>query len=145
MTMLETLRTGDSALMRMVRFVVVGGTATAIYFFLALACVAMGLGVEAAHVVAFVVSIVASYFGQKLVTFRVKGRHRRNASRFVIATAGIAAVQFGLVAYLKFMNLDPFFIFLVSSLYYPIASFIVHSLWTFRQTPSELDRPTRSG
>ena len=128
---------GSDRRAQILRFLVVGGTATSVYFFLALAGVGAGLSVEAAHILAFAVSIVVSYFGQKLFTFRVQGEHVRNVARFAIATAGISILQFLCVIGLNAMHLDKVLIFLASSVIYPVSSFIVHSTWTFRQTRAE--------
>jgi putative flippase GtrA len=130
-------RFGDHA--RILRFLIVGGTATAVYFGLALAASSAGLAVEISHLIAFAVSIVVSYFGQKLFTFRVQGEHARNVTRFAIATAGISTLQFLLVAGLNAVRIDRVLIFLASSAFYPAASFLVHSYWTFRQ-PAKTDR-----
>lgn len=117
---------------RLLRFGIVGAVGTLIYYSLALTCVWAGLAVESAHIVAFLVSIIASYFGQKILTFRVRGAHKRNLTRFAIATGLIAALQLAIVSGLKMMALDVTVIFAISSVYYPVASFLTHWLWTFR-------------
>ena len=105
---------------------------TALYYVIALGAVSAELSVESAHLVAFGISIVTSYFGQKIFTFRVRGENKRNASRFIVATAFIAAIQLLLVSALGYLGFEPLVLFAISSVYYPIASFVTHSLWTFR-------------
>lgn len=130
---------------RVLRFGVVGVSATLVYYLTALASVQAGLGTEAAHFVAFAVSIVFSYIGQKIFTFRVKGEHKRSVSRFVLATAVIAGIQFLLLLWLKALAVPTAVLFAISSVYYPIASFIIHSLWTFRRRKETRDVDGASG
>lgn len=120
---------------RLLRFIVVGLAGTLIYYVTALLGASWGLTIEAAHWLGFAVSIVFSYLAQKAVTFRVKGEHRRSVSRFVIATAVIAGTQFLVILGLRLFLLDPAILFAISSAYYPVASFIIHSLWTFKRRP----------
>ena len=114
------------------RFGIIGVCATGVYYVTALLGLRAQLTVEISHVLAFAVSIVVSYLGQKMFTFRVRGEHRRSAWRFAIATGVIAGTQFLVVLGLQKLALDPAVLFAISSVYYPIASFFVHSFWTFR-------------
>lgn len=116
---------------RGVRFLVVGLGCTALYFVIAIGLVYAKLHVTVAHIIAYAISITASYAAQKILTFRIRGDHRRAAPRFIIATAAIAAVQFALIVGLSKAGLDDRLTVLISTLYYPAASFVVHSLWTF--------------
>ncbi len=45
-----------------------------------------GVHIIVAHAIAYVVSILASYIGQKIFTFGVRGEHKRLGPRFVAAT-----------------------------------------------------------
>lgn len=123
-------------LLQIARFAAVGLCATAIYFSLALAFVKAGMHVAKAHVIAYAVSILASYLGQKIFTFGVRGDHRRNGPRFILATAFIAAIQFGLVMLCKRLGASDLTTIVISTLYYPLASFVVHTFWTFRGGPA---------
>ena len=117
-----------------VRFAAVGVCATALYFFLGLTLVRTFTPLFWAHWIAYAVSIVFSYIGQKIFTFGVRGEHRRMGPRFMTATAVLAATQFGLVAILKQAGAADILTLGASTLYYPIASFFVHTFWTFRTT-----------
>jgi putative flippase GtrA len=119
--------------MQVVRFSVVGLAGTGIYYVTALIALDAGLSVEVAHVVAFAVSIVFSYVAQKMVTFRVHGNHRRSIWRFSVSTAIIAGSQFALVLGLRHLSIAAPVLFAISSVYYPVASFCFHSLWTFKK------------
>lgn len=114
------------------RFAAVGVCATAIYFFLGLALIKAHVPLLWAHVIAYVVSIVFSYVGQKIFTFGVRGGHRRMGPRFLAATAVLAATQFVLVTVLKHGGAADILTLAASTVYYPIASFFVHTFWTFR-------------
>jgi putative flippase GtrA len=125
-----------------VRFAAVGICATALYFFLGLALVTAHIPLFWAHWIAYAVSIVFSYLGQKIFTFGVRGEHRRMGPRFLAATGVLAATQFALVAILKQTGAADILTLGASTIYYPIASFFVHTFWTFRapaQAPTETD------
>lgn len=130
--------------MQVVRFAVVGLTGTGIYYVTALIALNAGLSVEVAHVVAFAVSIVFSYVAQKMVTFRVRGSHRRSIGRFVASTAIIAGSQFALVLGLRHLSIPALVLFAISSVYYPVASFCFHSLWTFKKKADSQARSNAS-
>lgn len=117
---------------RTVRFAVVGVTCSAIYVGITLAALNMGASLMVAHIVGYAISIVCSYLGQKIFTFRVRRQHMRSGSRFLIATACVAAAQYVLVLALGYTQLSPEFIVIISALFYPAASFTVHTFWTFR-------------
>ena len=117
---------------RVFRYGIVGGIGTAIYFGLTLLLNHGGLILPIAHWLGYGVSIVFSYYAQKKYTFQMDGQHRRAGPRFVIATAGIAAGQFLIVLILDRFGLAPWMTVAAASVYYPFASFTVHSLWTFR-------------
>lgn len=119
-------------LARLVRFVLVGLISTATYFGLTMGLVYAGQPVEIAHIVGYGVSIVVSYLGQKIVTFGIRGQHRRSGARFLVATGGLAATQYGLILALAHSGVDARLVVIFSTLYYPVASFAVHTLWTFR-------------
>lgn len=122
---------------RTFRFAIVGIASTIIYAALAFGLLAAGFATLWAHSIAYVISILASYAGQKVFTFGIRGQHRRNMPRFIIATIGLAVTQFLLVALLEFLKVDPRITLAISTLYYPPASFVVHNLWTFRGSSSE--------
>jgi putative flippase GtrA len=114
------------------RFLVAGLAGTAIYAGCAFGLAGAGVSVLWAHSIAYIASILASYFGQKIFTFQIRGDHRRNGPRFVIATIALAATQFALVAGLNAARLPETWTLLASTLFYPPASFLVHTFWTFR-------------
>lgn len=118
------------------RFALVGLVSTATYFGLTIGLVYAGLPLQIAHILGYLVSIVVSYLGQKMFTFGIRGEHRRSGGRFLVAMATIAFVQYTLILVLQYLRCDPRLIVAVSTLYYPLASFCAHSLWTFRPPPA---------
>lgn len=119
---------------RTVRFGVVGLSCTAIYVAIALAVLQTGASLTVSHIAGYVVSIICSYVGQKAFTFRVRGRHRRSTWRFAVATGCIALAQYLLVLSLDNAAISSQLVLIASAVFYPIASYLVHSAWTFRET-----------
>lgn len=119
-------------LVRTLRFLFVGLAGTAIYAGFAFGLAGAGVQVLWSHSIAYIISILASYFGQKVFTFQIRGNHSRNGPRFVIATIALAVTQFALVAALNVARVPETWTLLASTLFYPPASFMVHTFWTFR-------------
>lgn len=134
-------RTMEEFAARAVRFGAVGFAATAVYFFAGMALVETGLHVVAAHVIAFAAGFLVSYFGQKRFTFRIRGRHRDAGPRFAIATAVLVAAAFLLVLALDALGVPPRWTIVANTVFYPMASFLLHNAWTFRLAPG----PSRPG
>lgn len=127
------MKLGAGQLGRLVRFALAGGAGTALYFVTALLAERATGAVFAAHAIAYVVSVSFSYLAQKIFTFGVRGQHRRMGARFAIATAAISVGQLGVVALLNAAHATPTIVFLGGALFYPLASYLIHSLWTFRE------------
>lgn len=123
---------------RLIRFAVVGAGATATYFIISLAAIRAGLTPLLAHAAGYGPSLAVSYFGQKIVSFGVRGGHRRFGPRFAIATALLAAGQTLLVIVLARQGVAPLTVFGVSAAAYPAAAFALHSAWTFRPSPPQI-------
>ncbi|MEP0313258.1 GtrA family protein [Hyphomonas sp.] len=127
--MTTTLR---ARVLEILRFGLVGLAGTAIYAAVAYCLSWNEVPVLYAHIVASVVSLVVSYIGQKKFTFRVRGGHRRVGARFIIGTAIVVAGQSFVVWLLDLLGLTPNLTLLAGILFYPLASYIIHSFWTFR-------------
>lgn len=122
---------------KMLRFGLVGVLGTLLYAGLAFGLQHGGIPVFWAHVFASAISLAASYAGQKVFTFGVRGQHRAMGLRFAIATAGLVTVQSALVFALSRCGLPAHQVLLASTLYYPPASFLTHTFWTFRVPSSK--------
>lgn len=115
-----------------VRFTMVGLLGTVVYAVLALTFTRVGLPIMHAHTVALIISLSVSYAGQKIITFGIRGDHRRSGPRFFLATALIVFVQYTIVYLLNKTPLSNEIIVLISTVYYPPASFFIHNFWTFK-------------
>jgi putative flippase GtrA len=122
-----------------IRFGLVGLTGTLIYAAIAYGLSWNGVPVLYAHIIGTAVSLVASYLGQKLFTFRVRGGHRRAGVRFVVGTAIVVAGQSLVVWLLDQSGFRPDLALLAGIVFYPPASYLIHSFWTFRpkRTPDD--------
>lgn len=121
------------AFKKLMLFIIIGLMSTATYYLIAVGSARAGLSVSIAHITGLSISLVVSYLGQKKFTFDAHGKHRRYGPRFLAATGLIVLLQFALVMLLASFGLTPAVIFLASSIFYPVASFILHWGWTFRQ------------
>lgn len=120
----------------LIRFGFVGALGTLLYAGLAFALEGAGAPLYWAHAVASAISLIASYLGQKVVTFGIRGQHRKMGVRFILATAMLVSIQSALVVFLSRSGLAPQLILLASTFFYPPASFLMHTFWTFRSKQS---------
>lgn len=126
-------------LARVVRFAIVGIVGTLLYAVLAFGLEHGGVQVFWAHVTASAISLTGSYLGQKIFTFQIRGQHRQMGPRFLIATAFLVATQSALVYSLDLAGVDAGLVLLASTFYYPPASFLLHTFWTFQaRTPPRI-------
>ncbi|HUB97968.1 MAG TPA: GtrA family protein [Stellaceae bacterium] len=119
---------------RAARFGAVGIAATAAYFAL-MNLIAAPIGPASpfvAHVIALASSIWISYVGHHSFTFRLSGRHGLHVSRFTIVTIVLfllaTAFAYGCD---KGLHLSALVISTLVGVLYPLASYVIHSLWTF--------------
>ena len=118
------------------RFAAVGLSGTAAYAAMAYGAIWSGLDAFAAHLLASFLSLIFSYAGHKIFTFRIRGDHRRSGARFTIATAIVVALHTALVWVLNHFGLTKEFTLLAGILFYPPASYFMHRCWTFRRRAS---------
>jgi putative flippase GtrA len=119
-------------LARTIRFALVGVIGTAAYFGIAVGLASLGVGITIAHWTAYVISQFVSYLGQKNFTFRIRGQNAQSAPRFLAAMAMLALAQYLVVLGAGALHLGPTMIFLAGSIFYPVASWALHTSWTFR-------------
>ncbi|WP_165079303.1 MULTISPECIES: GtrA family protein [unclassified Desulfovibrio] len=118
---------------RWMRFCIVGGTASLVYYFSGLFFVSLlGLPVLAGNALAFLAGFVVSYLGQALWTFQAQASHRTMLPRFA-ATQGVGLV----------LNSALIWVFMRAGLGYPVAMwaaiaavpvavYFICKLWVFR-------------
>lgn len=124
---------------QILRFGGVGIACTALYFGLGQASLLLGFGVQSAHLVAYAVSLLASYLAQKRITFGVRRQHGTYLLRFAMATAVLGLAAYLLVVFLEDLDLAEHWIISVNTLVYPAGSFLMHHFWTFRDIPRARD------
>lgn len=129
--------------LRLLRFASVGVAATALYAGLFYALLWSHVAVMPSHLIAQVLSLLASYLGHKNFTFQVQGSHALTGARFALTTLILAGSQSLLVSWLDSTALAKEVLIAVSTLYYPATSLLLHSLWTFREPKPTASRDTR--
>lgn len=126
------LRSFSAVLFRLTRFGIVGGFATFIYLVTSFALEYWTTLTSAANnAIALMVSLVVSYFGHKLFTYRIEGNHKRRASLFLLSTVIIIAGAGVLQWFVGRLSGSAYASYLCVTLYYPVASFILHNALTF--------------
>lgn len=119
-------------LRRVITFLIVGLAGTAAYAIIGYSMIALGADVMVAHIAASVLSLIFSYLAQKIVTFKVRGMHRRIGPRYAIATAILLVLQVIIVGILNALDVQDTFNLLAIILFVPPASFLIHNFWTFK-------------
>ena len=118
---------------RWMRFCIVGGAASLVYFGCGLFFVnLLGLPVLAGNALAYLVAFVVSYLGQSLWTFRAEGSHRAMLPRFA-ATQGLGlALNSGIIWLLMAAGMSYAVAMWVAIAAVPVAVYYICQLWVFR-------------
>ncbi len=121
------------------RFGIVGVVATASYyltmrFFINL----LGVPLPQAHMMATILSLLVSYIGHHGVTFQAEGRHPYYFRRFCFTSAALFCLSstflWGATTALMISREAAAG---MVALGYPVASFALHWVWSFRPPPVE--------
>lgn len=120
------------------RFALVGGLATTQYCVVSLILTSrfVGLTIGWASLASFVVSLIASYVTHAAFTFQVdKNVHGRTGSRYFAAATGLA-IACSLLAQLIVgrLGIPEVYVTPFIALLYAVASFLIHSAWSFNTT-----------
>lgn len=118
---------------RWMRFCIVGGAATLVYYFSGLFFVSLlGLPVLAGNALAYLAGFVVSYLGQCLWTFQAEGSHRAMLPRFA-ATQGVGlALNSGIIWLLMAAGMSYAVAMWVAIAAVPVAVYFICKLWVFR-------------
>jgi len=119
--------------MRLVKFLVVGGGSTLLYAAIANGLVYMGgLRAVQASVIAYLAGMVFSYFGHKHVTFHSNGSHGSELPRFIATNAlGYAIAYFAPVVLTEHMGFAPAWAFLFVIVAVPVINFCLLTFFVF--------------
>ena len=127
---------------RWIRFCLVGGTASLVYFFCGLLLVnLLGLSVPVGNTLAFLISFVVSYLGQCLWTFHGSGPHRTMLPRFAATQAMGLGLNSVIIWLLVRAGVEYALAMWVAIAAVPLAVYFVCKIWVFRapcQRPEEL-------
>jgi putative flippase GtrA len=117
----------------LLRFVLVGIAATALYAILAtLFMTRVGLSAVPASLAAYAAAALFSYLAHKSGTFMSRGRHRAEAPRFVLLTAVGLAVAFAAPALLTgVLGLPGIVPVLVTCILIPALNLLALDRWVF--------------
>ncbi len=120
-------------MMQIIKFAIIGLSATAIHYITALICVEIfNLNVLTANACAYVGAVSCSYIGHTYVTFQTT-HSKKNASKFIVASViAFLLSQVLLHFFTNFTHLNHrlTFIFIVLSI--PAFSFFINKFWVYR-------------
>jgi putative flippase GtrA len=136
-------KSSPAVIYQLVRFGLVGGGSSLVYFGVSLSIHRAGVALELAHLTGLAVSLLTSFLGHKLFTFRQTARTHSSGLRFVIATAGISIAQTLLVAGANAAGSPDIIILAASTAFYPLTSVFVHTLWTFKPSRPPNEKPVK--
>lgn len=117
------------------RFCTVGVAATVTYFLVANLLMFINITTtEISSVLAYMVGIVISYFGQSSYTFRVTDKNHGQFLRFSFLSLIGLCISYLSVSYaVNFYHVKPFWGTIVTSVSIPILSFFVMKVWVFKK------------
>lgn len=118
---------------RWMRFCLVGGAATLVYYFCGLFFVnLLGLPVLVGNALAYLAGFVVSYLGQCLWTFQARGSHLAMLPRFAATQALGLGLNSGIIWLLMRLGLDYALAMWVAIAAVPVAVYFICKLWVFR-------------
>lgn len=124
---------------RLWRFGVVGVVATSAYYLLGLLLVyVLHLPVLIGNALAFALSFIASYLGQRKWTFQAKGSHKTMLLRFGMTQLFGLALNTIIVKICLTLRLSYKFAMLPPIVIIPIITYIICKFWVFKSTDKNL-------
>ena len=118
---------------RWMRFCIVGGAASLVYYFCGLFFVSLlGLPVLAGNALAFLAGFVVSYLGQALWTFQAAASHRAMLPRFAATQAVGLGLNSVLIWLLMAAGMSYAVAMWVAIAAVPVAVYFICKLWVFR-------------
>lgn len=118
---------------RWMRFCIVGGAASLVYYICGLFFVnLLGLPVLAGNALAFAAGFVVSYLGQCLWTFQAEGSHRAMLPRYAATQALGLALNSGIIWLLMAAGMSYAVAMWVAIAAVPVAVYFICKLWVFR-------------
>lgn len=117
---------------QLLRFLIVGGAATALHYALYLALLGLGLAPVPASSIGFIVSAGFNYLLNRHYTFASGRAHREALPRFALTAAGGLGLNAAVVGVLTGAGLHPLPAQVLATVATLGWNFVVNRLWTFR-------------
>lgn len=119
---------------RTARFGIVGISATLSYVLITAGLEYLtGLPSALINAIGLAGSLLLSYAGHYYFTFEAKAGHGRKGPLFLVITAVIVLGAMAVQQVTELLLASPYASYLAVTVYYPVASFVLHNLVTFRR------------
>lgn len=120
----------SSDVLRPLRFLIIGGAATAMHLIVAASLFSLHFGASPylVNLIAFLVAFVVSFYGHRHVTFKTHGSMRRF---LVVAIGGFFVNNLILMLCLK-LSLGEMLSVAIATLCVPVLTYLASSLWAFK-------------
>ena len=123
--------------MEIVKFLIVGGSATALQYGLLIVFVQFaGLSPVVATSIAYAISSVYNYLLNYYATFKNDGSHRTAATKFLAVAGSGLLINAGIIAALTKLGAHYLVAQVVATLVILVWNFVVHKYWTYRDHKS---------
>ena len=121
-------------LFRIIRFSIVGGVASLSYAIFAFSFIHwIGVGQVAASAAAYIAALPISFLGQKLFTFRSKGKTHIEAQRFLVVQGISLLLATGITAlFAHVLNKEPIYAIVAVVIIIPTFTYIAMSVGVFK-------------
>lgn len=117
-------------ILKIIRFFIVGITATAVHMLIAWYASRSGFDVVVSSVIGFIPALGVSYLGHYFFSFRSDARHGEAFVRFASVATGSFCVSLLVLVFLK--GWMPQLSLFISIALIPAVSYVVNRLWVFR-------------
>ncbi len=123
--------------MEIVKFLIVGGSATALQYGLLIVFVQFaGLSPVVATSIAYAISSVYNYLLNYYATFKSDASHRTAATKFSAVAGSGLLINAGIIAALTKLGAHYLVAQVVATLVILVWNFVVHKYWTYRDHKS---------
>ncbi len=117
-------------ILKIIRFFIVGITATAVHMFIAWYASRSGFDGVVSSVIGFIPALGVSYLGHYFFSFRSDARHGEAFLRFASVATGSFCVSLLVLVFLK--GWMPQLSLFISIALIPAVSYVMNRLWVFR-------------
>lgn len=123
--------------MEILKFLIVGGSATALQYGLLIVFVQLGgLSPVVATSIAYAISSVYNYLLNYYATFKSGASHRTAATKFAAVAASGLLINAGIIATLTKLGVYYLVAQVVATVVILVWNFVIHKYWTYRDHKS---------